>query len=74
MLLVHEPRTIIDFQGIILGVLTQDYSSPFLDFFQASDLKIAAPKKLDWSLDGERGSGAESHEIKNLPGRLTLIC
>lgn len=74
VLLVHEPRTIIDFQGIILGVLTQDYSSPFLDFFQASELKIAAPKKLDWSLDGERGSGAESHEIKNLPGRLTLIC
>lgn len=74
ILLIHEPRTIIDFQNILLGVFTQDYSSPFLDFFQAESLKISAPEDLDWSLDGERGKGAERHEIENLAGRLTLIC
>ncbi len=74
VLLVHEPRTIIDFQSILLGVFTQDYSSPFLDFFQADSLKISAPEELDWSLDGERGRGSDFHEIENLAGRLTLIC
>lgn len=74
ILLVHEPRTLIDFQSILLGVFTQDYSSPFLDFFQADTLKISAPEDLDWSLDGERGKGAHRHEIENLSGRLTLIC
>ena len=74
ILLVHEPQTIIDFQNILLGIFTQDYSSPFLDFFQAQSLKIEAPEELDWSLDGERGKGAERHEIENLAGRLTLIC
>lgn len=74
ILLVHEPQTIIDFQNILLGIFTQDYSSPFLDFFQAQSLKIEAPEDLDWSLDGERGKGAERHEIENLAGRLTLIC
>ena len=74
ILLMHEPRTLIDFQSILLGVFTQDYSSPFLDFFQADTLKISAPEDLDWSLDGERGKGAHRHEIENLSGRLTLIC
>ena len=74
ILLVHEPRTLIDFQSILLGVFTQDYSSPFLDFFQADSVKISSPEGLDWSLDGELGKGSEKHEIANLADRLTLIC
>lgn len=74
VLLVHEPQTLIDFQNLILGVLTQDYSSPFLDFFQTDHLKIEAPSDLDWSLDGERGLGSSTIEISNLTKKLTLIC
>lgn len=74
ILLVHEPRTLIDFQNILIGVFTQDYSSPFLDFFQADSVKISSPEGLDWSLDGELGKGSEKHEIANLADRLTLIC
>ena len=74
MLLVHEPRTLIDFQNLLIGVLTQDYSSPFLDFFQTDHLKISAPPELDWSLDGERGEGSSTIEVSNLTAKLTLIC
>ena len=74
ILLVHEPQTIIDFQNIVHGVLTQDYSSPFLDFFQASSLKIEAPSDLEWSLDGERGEGSAEIIVTNCRHKLTLIC
>ncbi len=74
VLLVHEPQTLIDFQNLLLGVLTQDYSSPFLDFFQTDHITVTAPKALDWSLDGERGEGSDSIEILNLTGKLNLIC
>lgn len=74
VLLVHEPRTLIDFQNLLIGILMQDYSSPFLDFFQAEHLKITAPPELDWSLDGERGAGSDIIEISDLTGGLTLIC
>lgn len=74
VLLVHEPQTIIDFQNIVHGVLTQDYSSPFLDFFQASSLKIEAPSELEWSLDGERGEGSAEISVANCRHKLTLIC
>lgn len=73
VLLVHEPSTLIDFQNIVLGVLTQDYSSPFLDLFQARSLRIEAPADLEWSLDGERGEGAEVIEVTNLEKELTLF-
>lgn len=74
VLLVHEPQTILDFQNIVHGVLTQDYSSPFLDFFQASSLKIEAPSELEWSLDGERGEGSAEIIVTNCRHKLTLIC
>lgn len=74
VLLVHEPQTILDFQNIVHGVLTQDYSSPFLDFFQASSMKINAPSELEWSLDGERGEGAAEIIVTNCRHKLTLIC
>lgn len=74
VLLVHEPQTIIDFQNIVHGVLSQDYSSPFLDFFQASSLKIEAPSELEWSLDGERGEGSAEISVANCRHKLTLIC
>lgn len=73
VLLVHEPATIIDFQNIVLGVLTQDYSSPFLELFQASSLTIEAPPELEWSLDGERGEGAAVIKVENLEKELTVI-
>ena len=59
---------------MLIGVLTQDYSSPFLDFFQADSLKISAPAELDWSLDGEHGEGSSSIDVSNLNVKLTLIC
>ena len=74
VLLVRQPKTIVDFQGILSGVLTQDYSSPFLEFFQTDRLVVEAPPKLDWSLDGERSRGSSHKEIVNMQQELTLIC
>ena len=73
VLLVHKPQSLIDWQSILIGVLTQDYSSPFLDLFQTEKLRIEAPAHLDWSLDGERGHGKSSIDFEILPKRITLI-
>lgn len=73
VLLVHKPQTLADFQSILTGILSQDYSSPFIDFYQTERLSIEAPENLIWSLDGERCDGAKSFEVINLNKRLTLI-
>lgn len=71
--LVRKPNSIIDFQSIIGGVFNHDYSSPFLEFFQADSLSIQAPVGLEWALDGERFVGAETIYVKNIEKRLKLL-
>lgn len=73
VLLVREPRTIFDFQELLLGILTQDYSSPFLEFFQTSSVTIEAPPNMEWTLDGERGEPCEKVTVENLKHRIRLI-
>lgn len=74
VLLVHKPNTFADFQSIISGVLNQNYSSPFIDFFQADELEITAPQGLIWSLDGEKYSGSSTIHVSNIHKGLRLIC
>lgn len=73
VLLVHKPQSLIDWQSILNGVFTQDYSSYFLDLFQADSLQIEAPANLDWSLDGERCHGKKAIKFEILNKRITLI-
>ncbi len=74
LLLVRKPDTLADFQGILSGIISQDYSSPFLALYQTERLSIEAPEKLVWTLDGERCDGAELIEVKSLNKQLTIIC
>ena len=73
LLLVHKPPSLAVFQSQLSGILSQDYSSPYLDFFQAEHISIDAPENLVWSLDGERCNGAKHFEAVNLKKRLKLI-
>lgn len=73
VLLVHEPQTVSDFQNLLLGLMTQDYSSPFLDLFHVSSLGIVSPSGLEWSLDGEYRRSGERTEMTVLGRRLRLM-
>lgn len=72
LLLVKTPKTLPDLDATLRGLFTQDYSCPFIDFFQASRIDIDNPPGLEWALDGE-GSGLYGHvHIEPIPGFLTL--
>lgn len=71
--LVHTPNSIKDFRSLLNGVLNQDYSSPFLDFFQTSSLEIYAPSGLEWAIDGECFVSENSIRVSNLHRRLKLL-
>lgn len=72
VLLIHEPKNILDFDSIVRGILTQDYSSPFIDFFHASDIYIENPPGLEWSLDGESSGFFDTAHVRPIPGFLEL--
>ena len=53
VLLIKVPKTLMDLDATVRGVFSQDYSCPFIDFFQAEDIFVENPPGLEWSLDGE---------------------
>ena len=72
VLLVHVPKTIVELDGIIRGLLTQDYSSPLLDFFQATELDVDNEPDQEWSLDGECAVVCDDVKFSVVPGFLNL--
>ena len=72
VLLVREPKTLPELQEIVTGLLTQDYSSPMLEFFHARKLTLECPPDLDWTVDGEFAGHYERVTVEPLPGFLEL--
>ena len=53
VILIKMPKTILELDMIIRCILSQDYSCPLIDFFQAEHIEITNPHGLEWALDGE---------------------
>ena len=72
VLLIREPKTLMEFQSIVLGLMTQDYSCPQIELFQAKQLDVENPPDLDWTLDGEFPGHYDRVHIEPMPGFLQL--
>lgn len=72
VLLIKVPKTIMDLDAIVRGMLNQDYSCPLIDFFQSDGLYVENPAGLEWSLDGECPGFYETVRIEPLQGFLSL--
>ena len=72
LLLIKMPKTIVDLDQIIRGLLSQDYSSPLIDFFQTRELDLICPPGLEWALDGEYVSTQDRVHVSVMPGFLQL--
>ena len=73
LMMIHMPKDIIQLGEIINGITFQDYSSKMFEFMQVEEATFKLPKSVDWTLDGEKGIGAQEITIKNLHNALTLI-
>lgn len=72
VMLIKMPRSISDLDMAIRGLKNQDYSSPMIEFFQASKLTISNEPGLEWSLDGECIVPADKFEFSIMPKFLEL--
>lgn len=70
--LVREPHNLIELEGIVRSVVTQDYFSPFIEFFQTRGVTVDNPPNLYWSLDGEKSAYHSRVEITLLDGFMHL--
>ena len=72
VILVKMPETIFDLNSIITAILNQDYTNPFITFFQAATIDIDNAPDLYWALDGECSGGYEHIHIEPMRSFLNL--
>lgn len=72
LLLIRRPDSIHDLEEIVHGLVRQDYSSPYIKFFQADSIDIINAPELEWALDGERSGYMERVHIEPMKKFLNL--
>lgn len=66
VLLIKMPKSLIELENVLKSLRNQDYSSPLIHFFQASDIYVENPDGLEWALDGERSGFYKTVHISSL--------
>ena len=72
VLLIKNPKTLVELDQIIRSLLMQDYTCPYVEFFQARNICVENPPDMNWSLDGECSDHCEKAYVKPIPGFLKL--
>jgi len=73
LILVKNPKTAMDLNNIISGVVRSDFSSDSFEFFKTQKVDFSFEKELYWSLDGEKVFGGKEVHIENLNKQIRLL-
>lgn len=73
LLLVKMPRNPVELSECIRALVEQKYDTDAITFISGSEFVVTADPTMEWSLDGEWGSGAETIRIRNRRDAIRLI-
>lgn len=73
VMLIKNPKNILELQNILDGILRGDLNRAQIDFFHTKKLMVSGGKGVSWTLDGEFAPGKDSIVIENIPSALWLV-
>ena len=73
LLLVKMPRNAAELSECVVALTKKKYDTDAITFLSGSDFVVTAAPDMEWSLDGEWGSGAATIHIRNRRDAITLI-
>ena len=73
LLLVKMPKSVPELNDCIRMLTEQVYTPPVITFRSASRLTVTAAPDMEWSLDGEWGSGSAQIAVQNLHDAIRLV-
>ena len=73
LLLLKMPKSPLDLQNLITGLLKMKYDMPGVIFRHVERVRLTTADNIPWSLDGEYAPSCPLVEIENLPRAITLI-
>ena len=57
LLLIREPRDLLELGDCVLSLQQKTYTSPMITFLSTASVDVYAPDTLGWTIDGEQESG-----------------
>lgn len=73
LLLVKVSRNPAELNECIRALVEHRYDSDRITYMSGSEFRVTADEGMEWSLDGEWGSGASSIAIRSIKDAITLI-
>ena len=73
LLLVRMPRTATELSDCVRALAEHRYDTDVITFMNGSEFTVTADPAMDWTLDGEWGSGSDTIRICNRRDAITLI-
>ncbi|MCF0151169.1 MAG: diacylglycerol kinase family lipid kinase, partial [Firmicutes bacterium] len=73
VILVKMPKSPIDVNNIITGLLYSDFSASVFEAFKAQSVSFRFDKPVNWSLDGEKIEGGDHVLIENMSKAISLL-
>lgn len=72
LMLIRAPGHLGELTDCLRALQTQKYNCKMITFVTASAVTVTADPEMEWSLDGERETGHEKVEIRNLHHAIRL--
>lgn len=73
VLLIRNPSNLIQFQGLVDGILRQDLDRDGIKFFHAKEITVTSDSPIDWTLDGEHAAEDFPLQITNLHDAIRFV-
>lgn len=72
VILVRNPKDLIQLNEILVGATTSNFASEMFEFHKAKEISFTFDNEVDWSLDGEKVKSPKEVSIRNLKGAVRI--
>ena len=73
VMLVRNPKNLIQIQKLLHSVATKHYDNDQIAFFKTSRIEITSDKSIAWTVDGEFGGISGEYVIQNHHNAISII-
>ena len=74
LLLVKNPKNLVEFNAMAGALLRLDFTAPYFHFLQTTEALLEFRSPVAWTLDGEYGGSVREAHIVNHRGALRIRC
>jgi len=73
VILIKAPKTVMETQNLLTALITQNFDSPFIEYFKTDKIEFSFDKETPWTLDGEFGGNVTDVNINVINKAIGLL-